>query len=581
MTASFADKIDMQNRLFAALSAMFGKEVPLYDKSLLVNEICNRTACDLLAKLHPGFSMSTEQLAKTSSERHGAIRIGRPDEYRWIARFFACFAMEPHNFYDMSAVGSKSQPIFATAFRSTLRPEHRVFSSLLLTDLFDDAAKARIEKVLSERQVFSDGAKELVEKSERQGGLDWNDAEALIREGTERIFKWTGKARDHGLYKELCDGGFKIAADIACFERHHLNHLTPNTFCMDLYTAAMKKCFGEINEAEFAARATRSLERLAKVGGRDFMRLTFKHLSYAQIDAFGDGAVDGAWIKGAVAALTKRLGQPDTDLTAKAGITHAGFKDFTEGPAEDTPIFLRQDAYKALTEPVVFTNPDGSTVNSSHTARFGEIEQRTYACTPKGRKLYDQCLASAEAERDKDPGLVKRDFAAYEKAYATHFAPIPKTLGALINAGLVYAKFMPTSKGLAAMGSIQTADVHELVAQGLVSFDGLRYEDFLPVSAAGIFASNLNQYGTAFTAKTRKTYVQADLEAIMGKPIIDADRVYRGVQAASIIETLTKLGVLAKVAPGELETLRTDAAYVESLERGAGARSSPRVPAGV
>lgn len=583
MAAAFADKVDMQNRLFAALSAMFGQEVPLYDKSLLVNEICNKAACDLLAKLHPGFSVSEAQLEKTSGERHGAIRIGRPDEYRWIARFFACFAMQPHNFYDMSAVGSKAQPIFATAFRSVLHPEHRVFTSLLLTDLFDDAVKTRIEKVLSERTVFSDRAKELVEKSERQGGLEWNDAEALIGEGTERIFKWTGRARDHGLYKDLCDAGFKIAADIACFERHHLNHLTPNTFCMDLYTAAMKECFGEIDAAEFEARATRALERLAKVGGRDFMRLTFKHLSYEQIDAFGHGSVDGAWIKGAVAALAKRLGEADTDMTPgnKAGLKHAGFKDSTEGPSEDTPIFLRQDAYKALTEPVAFMNPDGSTMNSSHTARFGEIEQRAYACTPKGRKLYDDCLSAAEADRDTDPSMVRRDYAAYEMAYARHFSPIPKTLGELINAGLVYATFLPTSKGLAAKGSIQTADLRELVAQGLVAFDGLRYEDFLPVSAAGIFASNLNQYGTTFTAKTRKTYVQADLESIMGKPIVDADRVYRGVQAASIIDTLTKLGVIGKAAAGELETLRADAAYVESLERGVSEARSPRVPAGV
>ncbi len=203
MAAAFADKIDMQNRLFASLSAMFGKEVPLYDTSLLVNEICNHTACELFAKLHPGFSISEDQLAKTSGERHGAIRIGRPDEYRWVTRFFACFAMEPHNFYDMSAVGTKAQPVFATAFRSVQHPEHRVFTSLLLTDLLDDAVKARVENVLGQRQVFSDRARELVEKSERQGGLDGSDAEALIREGTERIFKWTGRARDHGLYKDL------------------------------------------------------------------------------------------------------------------------------------------------------------------------------------------------------------------------------------------------------------------------------------------------------------------------------------------------------------------------------------------
>ncbi|MFN9133924.1 MAG: 2-oxoadipate dioxygenase/decarboxylase family protein, partial [Phycisphaerales bacterium] len=246
---AFDDKIEMQNRLFSELSRMFGKEVPLYDKALLVNFQTNRTVCSLLSRVHVGFAVSDEQLDKTSGERHGAIRIGRPDEYRWIGRFFACFAMHPHNFYDMANVGAKSQPIIATAFRSVHRPEHRVFTSLLLTDYFDDATRARIEALLAQRTVFSDRAKALIEKSESQGGLSRDDATALIAEGTQRIFKWTGQARDHTLYKELCDAGFKIAADIACFQSHHLNHLTPNTFCMDLYTSAMKMCLGEMDEA--------------------------------------------------------------------------------------------------------------------------------------------------------------------------------------------------------------------------------------------------------------------------------------------------------------------------------------------
>ena len=47
--STVANKIDMQNRLFASLSAMFGKEVPLYDKSLAVNKACNQAVCGLLA----------------------------------------------------------------------------------------------------------------------------------------------------------------------------------------------------------------------------------------------------------------------------------------------------------------------------------------------------------------------------------------------------------------------------------------------------------------------------------------------------------------------------------------------------
>lgn len=535
-----ADRVQMQHKLFAELSAMFGREVPLYDKALLVNRVCNTAVCDLLSELHRGLSVAPEMIDRTSGERHGAIRIGRPDEYRWIARFFACFAMEPHNFYDMTSVGAKSQPIIATAFRSAVNPEHRVFTSLLMTDYFDPATRARIEASLAQRTVFSDRARSLIEKAERGGGLTWADADALIAEATTRIFKWTASARDHALYKDLCDAGFKIAADIACFERHHLNHLTPNTFCIDLYTAAMKFAMGEMDRPAFVARATRALSRLSTFADKHFIRLCFRHLTAEQIDGFTPGAVSPASVAALADRVASRLEQPDLRLTA---LKHAGFKDFTEGPSEDTPVLLRQDAYKALTEPVTFHNPDGSTLASSHTARFGEIEQRFYACTPAGRELYDRCLAEADAAREKDPSLPKRDFAAYEAIYAAPFRPFPKTLEGLVAAGLVRARYSPTAKGLAARGKIAPGDIAALVAQGYARVEGLRYEDFLPVSAAGIFASNLNQYGTKSTASAKPKYTKAQLESIVGRSIIDTDAQYAALEARSILETYDALGV--------------------------------------
>lgn len=563
----FADKIQMQHKLFAALSTMFGKEVPLYDKSQLCNQVCNRAVCDLLAKLHIGFAMTDAELDKTSGERHGAIRIGRPDEYRWIARFFAAFAMEPHNFYDMANVGAKSQPIIATAFRSMVNPDHRVFSSLLLTDYFDEATRARIESVLSTRQVFSDRAKELLERGERQGGLSWADADDLIQEGTDRIFKWTAQARDYKLYKELCDSGFKIAADIACFERHHLNHLTPNTLCMDLYTAAMKFCMGELSEVEFASRATRALNHLAITADCDWMKLHFKHMPAEKIESFGKGSPDKADVPGVVAALVKRLKAEDLQLTK---LKHAGFKDATEGPSEDTPILLRQDAYKALTEAVKFTNPDGTITDSTHTARFGEIEQRFYATTKSGRELYDKCLTAADAEREKNPGLAKSNYAAAQAAYAAHFTSFPKTLAGLIEKGYIYAKYAPTQAGVAARGTIKTTDLAELVKQGHARVEGLRYEDFLPVSAAGIFASNLNQYGTKTTAAQRPVYTQARLEEIMGKKIIDAERTYQGLEAASKLRTFAALGLLDMLPAATRSQLESAAGAIPESVRAAG-----------
>lgn len=540
----FADQVQMQNRLFAELSRMFGQEVPLYDKSLLVNRECNKTVCALLGQLHVGFSLSDEQLDKTSGERHGAIRIGKPSEYRLMGRFFAAFAMEPHNFYDMANIGAKSQPIIATAFRSRLNPDHRVFCSLLLTDYFDAPTKARIEALLATREVFSDKAKQLLDKNEQQGGLSWDDANALIAEGVNRIFKWTGQARDYALYKELCDAGFKIAADIACFESHHLNHLTPNTFCMDLYTAAMKFCMGELTEAAFRSRAETTLGRLVNRADRDWMRLHFKHGSRAEMDSYQPGAVPANGVSLAVEQLTQRLQQDDLALTK---LKHAGFKDFTEGPSEDTPVLLRQDSYKALTEPVKFRNADGSVVDAVHTARFGEIEQRFYATTAKGRELYDRCLAEADAAREKNPGLAKKDFAAYEAMYAQPFTPFPKTLPELLAQQLVYARYSATPRGLAAKGNIKATGLTELVQLGYVDYEGLRYEDFLPVSAAGIFASNLNQYGTKATAVQRPVHTQADLEEILGRKIVEANSTYAGLEAESLLRVYTELGLLDKI----------------------------------
>ncbi len=553
----FADKIDMQNRLFAELSGMFGKEVPLYDKSLLVNQVCNRAVCDLLAHLHQGFSVTDRQLDKTGGERHGAIRIGRDDEYRWIGRFFSCFGMEPHNFYDMTSVGTKSQPVIATAFRSVVHPEHRVFSSVLRTDYFDDRTRARVDELLSRRQVFSDVAKSLIERSEQQGGLSWDDADALIAQATGRIFKWTGRATDHALYKHLCDSGFKIAADIACFEAHHLNHLTPNTFCIDLYTSSMKFCLGEIDEREFRARASGALAHVERAGDRDFLRLCFKHLSREEIVGFGPGSVPPGAVQELIDGLVERFARSDLQLSQ---LPHAGFKDFTEGPATGTPVLLRQDAYKALTEPVRFVDSDGTAIDTVHTARFGEIEQRFYATTPEGRELYDRCLAAADAERDRDPGLAKRDFAAHQAAQTRQFTAFPTSLAELVEQNLVYAHYQPTAKGLAARGLIETVDLRRLARDGLIAFDGLRYEDFLPVSAAGIFASNLNQYGTGSSAAVKPTYTKAMLEEILGKNVVESDTIYRGLQADSLLSTFAELGLTGRLDAVQLAKWEADAA---------------------
>ena len=194
-----------------------------------------------------------------------------------------------------------------------------------------------------------------------------------------------------------------------------------------------------------------------------------------------------------------------------------------------------------------FHNSNGSVVHSTHTARFGEIEERGYATTPVGRELYDRCLDQADAARDADPSLAKRDFPAFEALYAKPFEPFPKTLPALLQQGLVYGHYSATAKGIAARGSIHTRDIHQLVRLGFAQVKGLRYEDFLPVSAAGIFASNLNQMGAKSTAAVKPVYTRAMFEEILGKPVIDSDAQYRAEHEASIAETFAQLDLLEQV----------------------------------
>ncbi len=547
---TFANRVAMQNRLFAELSSMFGREVPLYDKALEVNRVCNTTVCALLSTIYPNFAITPAQFAHVSGERHGAIRIGRADEYRWVGRLFACFAMEPHNFYDMTDVGARSQPVIATAFRSRARPEHRVFTSLLMTDLFDPVTRARIEALLASRQVFSPRAKELIEKCEIDGGLSEADGEALIHECTERIFKWTASARDHALYCALSDAGFKLAADISCFESHHLNHLTPNTLCMDLYTAAMEYCLGDVDGAWLRERADSVLRRLALTADRHYMALHFREGHEETLAAPVAAATPRVLSTDARAELVERfVAELARDEFRLSELNHSGFKDCTEGPCAELPILLRQDAYKALTEPVCFVESDGSIVPSTHTARFGEIEERGYACTPVGMALYDACLVEAERVREADPSLAARDLDAYEAAYARPFSVFPVHLDELLAKGLVYGLYRATAEGVAAAAraTFATTDLLALARLGFVEFEGQRYEDFLPVSAAGIFASNLNQYGTPMDALVKPVYSKAQLESVLGRRIIDINISYAGMEAESKLATYRALGLFERV----------------------------------
>jgi len=151
-------------------------------------------------------------------------------------------------------------------------------------------------------------------------------------------------------------------------------------------------------------------------------------------------------------------------------------KNVIEGPPKrKCPILLRQTAFKALSEDILFEE-NGHWVEGTHTARFGEIEQRGAALTPKGRELYDRCLAAKD------------------------FSEFPDDWDEMRQTELAY--FRKTDKG----------------------YVPLTYEDFLPVSAAGIFRSNLGEDGEAQALKANAN--QEAFENALGRSVHDMFALY-------------------------------------------------------
>jgi uncharacterized glyoxalase superfamily metalloenzyme YdcJ len=196
----------------------------------------------------------------------------------------------------------------------------------------------------------------------------------------------------------------------------------------------------------------------------------------------------------------------------------AEMKDHIEGPPRrQVPILLRQTAYKALTESVSF---DGG-VQEYHTARFGEIEQRGVALTPAGRALYDAALDRMEEARAAGSSLDLESL----------YRDLPDDLEELRRRGLVHVEY---HAAVHPPEDRQAANLEQCLAEGLVAFRALRYEDFLPVSAAGIFASNLGESGAR--QPSRSPHSQAQLEDILGCSILSADALYAAREARSLLK---------------------------------------------
>ncbi|WP_176519177.1 2-oxoadipate dioxygenase/decarboxylase HglS [Candidatus Pantoea floridensis] len=193
-------------------------------------------------------------------------------------------------------------------------------------------------------------------------------------------------------------------------------------------------------------------------------------------------------------------------------------KTLIEGPPQrQVPILLRQTSFKALEEAVHFN--DGTP--GTHTARFGEIEQRGAALTPKGRALYDRLLAEAGTGSDNQH---------HQQHLSAVFRDFPDDEETLREQQLAWFRYRLTEKGTDVPPRAGES-VAQLLAEDRLAVEPIVYEDFLPVSAAGIFQSNL---GDVAQARSAGNASKAEFESALGVAVLDEMALYQQMQQRSL-----------------------------------------------
>ncbi|MCF4992802.1 DUF1338 family protein [Pseudomonas gessardii] len=283
---------------------------------------------------------------------------------------------------------------------------------------------------------------------------------------------------------------------------------------------------GGLNASDAQAFIQQALETFrwhhtATVSAAQYQQLSDQHRLIADVVAFKGPHINH------LTPRTLDIDRVQADMPGK-GITP---KAVIEGPPRrQCPILLRQTSFKALDEAIAFTDAKGS-----HSARFGEIEQRGVALTPKGRALYDQLLNAARDELGAFPNEANAQ--RYTDLMEQHFQAFPDNHRAMREQGLAFFRYGVTDKGRAAgKGAPQSLDA--LVEAGYVDIEPLVYEDFLPVSAAGIFQSNLGDAAqNHYTANAN----QAEFEQALGRQTLDELQLYADTQQRSIDTCLQAL----------------------------------------
>src|SRR4051812_19994767 len=147
---------ELRARFARRLSELYGREVPAYNTLVEVSHEVNRR----VLQRDGAAAERLGSIDRVSAERHGAIRVGTPEELSQVARIFAALGMHPTGFYDLRDAHPQPIPVVSTAFRpidpdELARNPFRVFTSMLVPQdrrFFDDDPRGGPTPLLSARR---------------------------------------------------------------------------------------------------------------------------------------------------------------------------------------------------------------------------------------------------------------------------------------------------------------------------------------------------------------------------------------------------------------------------------------------
>ncbi|WP_368861184.1 DUF1338 family protein [Frankia sp. AgB32] len=278
----------------------------------------------------------------------------------------------------------------------------------------------------------------------------------------------------------------------------------------------------------------------------DALRLSHEPVDrawYAELEQVSSVAADIGGVRGThLNHLTPRVLDID-ELYRRMGERGVEMIDAIQGPPRwaGPDLLLRQTSFRALAEPRRFRDPDGAITAGTLRVRFGEVEARGIAATPRGRELYERLSTDADrlaAEAARGAPVVaahRADIAA--SLWNRH---VPGSECELARHDLAY--FTCTATDRRPAGPLPTS-LRDLVERGWVRQDPIVYEDFLPRSAAGIFQSNLDGAGRRDAGQSGAALDAGWLAGVLDRTLHDPYALYSDLRRASLDRLAEELGL--------------------------------------